>query len=167
MGPCCIVCNALNIVCTFYAGMVNIKAITSHAQEDLLSIASLAAISIHFMVALWLYMGSKLFLTQKKQLGQTIVLVLIGMIDAAAVAMGLLLVHSLSSPSLQTLWHSPIEYKDHTSKIPSYLQTFASLWFVMLCIMLTMQLLTAVLRGWELKSVGAGPRASGAPAPVD
>ena len=155
----------VNIICTFYAGLVNIKAITSHAQNDLLSKASLVAISIHFVVALWLYMGSKLYLTQSRQLGQTIVLVLIGVVDAASVITGLLLVHSLSSPTSQTLWHPPIIYKEcmeectdehidctaDCSKIPGRMQNVAFVWFMMICTMLAMQLSTAVLRGWELK----------------
>jgi hypothetical protein len=139
----------LNIICTFYAGLVNIKAITSADQNDLLSIASLACIVAHFLVALWLYMGSKLYLTQKMDGGKTFALVLIAMVDSAAVSMGLLLAHSLSSPTLQTLWHRPIQYGDGSSMIPSNLKLVASVWFWLMWTMLAIQFLAALYRGYQ------------------
>jgi hypothetical protein len=54
-------------------------------------------VGAHFLIALWLYMFSKILKTQKKSYSRSVAAVLLGLLDAALVALMLLMINSFTT----------------------------------------------------------------------
>jgi hypothetical protein len=144
----------VNIICTVYATLVNIKALHC-AEGDMLSIASLITVGVHFVVALWLYMFTKILQTQKRHICRSVLVTLLGLVDVVRLALVGLLANTFSSPQTQTLWHPPIWYggADRTDidiLWSNRWQNIARVWIVAELAAMFMQGCTTIHLGLEL-----------------
>ena len=114
---------AMNIVCTAYAFLINLRAMgqqTDGEQNSFgqwLSIVSTASIGTHFLVSLFLYMFTKLYRTQRlphasprDTVCRSIVAIVLGLVDLGTVSITLLMIFVYwSKPDDDAIWHGKLK----------------------------------------------------------